>query len=338
MFNKLYEKTKNFIKRNYKEIIGLAIFAFVMLFPLPYYIYAGGGTIDIANRVSIDGETKSNGSFNLAYVTQLKGTIPTLLLSYLIPSFDRVEVNDYKLNENETEADVSFREKLSLMEANQTAIKLAYEKAGATFTVKKANPYVIYINEEADTSLKIGDILKKVNEKVITDIDVYKEVVANTKVNEKLNLVVERNGKEVNAYATVKTIDNSKITGISITQIYDYEVDPKLTLSFKSSETGPSGGLMLTLAIYDKLVEEDITHGLKIVGTGTISSDGTVGEIGGVKYKLQGAVADKANVFICPLGNNYDEVVKLVEEKKYNIKVIGVSTFNEALEQLEKLR
>ena len=36
---------------------------------------------------------------------------------------------------------------------------------------------------------------------------------------------------------------------------------------------------MLTLAIYDKLTKGDLTNGLKIVGTGTISSDGTVGEM-----------------------------------------------------------
>ena len=48
------------------------------------------------------------------------------------------------------------------------------------------------------------------------------------------------------------------------------------------------------LAIYKELIEEDITHGLKIVGTGTIDELGNVGEIDGVKYKILGAVKNKA--------------------------------------------
>ena len=37
----------------------------------------------------------------------------------------------------------------------------------------------------------------------------------------------------------------------------------------------------------NSLVEEDITHGLKIVGTGTIDYDGNVGSIGGVEYNIK---------------------------------------------------
>ena len=53
---------------------------------------------------------------------------------------------------------------------------------------------------------------------------------------------------------------------------------------------------MLTLAIYNSLVDKDITKGKKVVGTGTIEEDGSVGSIGGVKYKLNGAVRQKADV------------------------------------------
>ena len=49
---------------------------------------------------------------------------------------------------------------------------------------------------------------------------------------------------------------------------------------------GPSAGLMFTLDIYDQLNSEDLRKGRKIAGTGTIESDGSVGDIGGAALKL----------------------------------------------------
>ena len=92
---------------------------------------------------------------------------------------------------------------------------------------------------------------------------------------------------------------------------------------------------MLTLAIYDKLTKGDLTNGLKIVGTGTISSDGTVGEIGGVKYKLNGAIKAKADLFLVPKGYNYKEALKEKEEHDYDIEIKAIGTFDEAVEYLE---
>ena len=70
------------------------------------------------------------------------------------------------------------------------------------------------------------------------------------------------------------------------------------------------------MEIYNQITDNDITNGLKIMGTGTISKDGKVGEIGGVKYKLLGAVKNKADVFICPK-ENYEEAKKVRDERNY---------------------
>ena len=55
---------------------------------------------------------------------------------------------------------------------------------------------------------------------------------------------------------------------------------------------GPSAGLMFALEIYNQLIDEDITKGFSIAGTGTISPDGKVGPIGGIDQKV--VAADKA--------------------------------------------
>ena len=89
---------------------------------------------------------------------------------------------------------------------------------------------------------------------------------------------------------------------------YDYDISPKIDIKFKNSESGSSGGLMLTLTIYNAICDEDIIKNRKIAGTGTISNDGTVGEIDGVKYKIMGAAREKVDVVFVPTAN-YEEAV-----------------------------
>ena len=339
MLNKVYLRLKKFMKDYYKTIIFLVICYFVFTFPLPYYIYAGGGTINIDDRVVIDGDKdKSKGSLNFAYVKELEGNVASFILGNIIPGYDIEKQEDVELNEDETSEDIMFRNKIYLENANQTAIMLAYQKAGKEVRIKNKHFYIIYVEDKEEDGLRVGDELLKVNGKEIENVEDYTNEIQNHEVGEKIKVTVKRDDKEKDVMATVKEGDDYKVIGVSVSTIYEYKTDPKVELNFKESEGGPSGGLMLTLAIYDKLTKGDLTNGLKIVGTGTISSDGTVGEIGGVKYKLNGAVKAKADLFLVPKGDNYKEALKEKEEHDYDIEIKAIGTFDEAVEYLESLK
>lgn len=92
---------------------------------------------------------------------------------------------------------------------------------------------------------------------------------------------------------------------------------------------------MLSLAIYDRLVDIDLTKGRKIVGTGTIDQEGRVGEIGGVTYKLMGAVDNKADIFFVPAAN-YEEAMEAKEKYDYDIEIVQVETLVDAIKYLEE--
>ena len=337
MFNKVYLKIKKFMKEYYKSIIFLIVCYFVFTFPLPYYIYAGGGTINIDDRVEIEGSESSSGSLNFAYVRELEGNVASFILGNLIPSYEVEKREDVELNEDESNEDIMFRNRIYLENANQTAIMLAYTKAGKTVEISDRHFYVIYVDEKEDDGLRVGDELLKVNGKDIVEIEDYTNEIQEFNEGDKVNVTVIRYDKEIDVTATVKVEDNVKLTGISVSTIYDYKTDPEIELNFRDSEGGPSGGLMLTLAIYDKLTDGDLTNGLTIVGTGTISSDGSVGEIGGVKHKLNGAVKANADIFLVPKGDNYKEALKEKEKHDYDIEIKAIGTFDEAVEYLENL-
>src|SRR5699024_8182072 len=132
-FKKIYQETKAYIVDSWFFLLTLLVIFVVMTYQLPYYIDTGGGTIAIDDRIQIENETESEGSFNMAYVSEVRATVPTYLLSYVFNTWERVKIADTKIDPTETQEDVEIRDHLYLDTANQTAIQLAYQKAGKEF-------------------------------------------------------------------------------------------------------------------------------------------------------------------------------------------------------------
>lgn len=337
MINKIYVEMKKFIKENYLVLLFGIVFMATILYPLPYYIYTGGGTINVKDKIHIENK-ETKGDFNLCYVEQINANIPTFLLSKLLSNWDSVSKEEVSLNDKEDIKDIYKRDKIYLEEANQNAIFVAYKKAGKSVNILDKHLYIIYLEEDSDTDLKIGDDILEIDGSKIDSLADISKILDSYEVGSKLNIKVKRNGKEMMKYAIVHEKDGRKLIGIALTSIYDYEVDPKITFTFSNSESGPSGGFMVTLAIYNQLIDNDISNGLKIAGTGTIDIEGNVGSIGGVKYKLKGAVDSKSDIFLVPAGENYEEAIKYQKKYHYDIKIIGISTFEEAIEKLESMK
>lgn len=333
-FKKIYRETKAYIVDSWFFLLTLLVIFVVMTYQLPYYIDTGGGTIAIDDRIQIENETESEGSFNMAYVSEVRATVPTYLLSYVFNTWERVKIADTKIDPTETQEDVEIRDHLYLDTANQTAIQLAYQKAGKEFHITDQKTRIAYVAQGAITDLQVGDTILSIDGEDVSNFDSLTSIVNTKNVGDVLSLQVLRNEEQVSATATIQGTEENKIIGITLMQKYEYETNPEIALSFLASESGPSGGLLLSLAIYDKLIDEDLTKGYKIVGTGTIGADGSVGAIGGVTYKLRGAVNSKADLFIVPAGENYEDAMAFKEEKGYDIDIIGVRTFDEAVEAL----
>ena len=335
MFTKIYEKIKQFIKENYKELIVLLVVVLLFTIKLPYSIYTPGGAVNLNDRITVEDGYETEGSFNMAYVSMVRGSIPFLLISYIIPDWDIVPAEDLTAD-GENMSEMLEREKLYMQQSMDAAIINAYKEAGKVIEITGTINEVSYIAPEADTDLEIGDEIVAVAGKEISSLEDLKSIVEAMDENEEVLLEVLRDDKTRECKAiTYKTDDGIKI-GVSLLTTYEYETDPEVTITSKASEAGSSGGLMMSLSIYNQLVPEDITGGKKIVGTGTIDIDGNIGEIGGVKYKLIGAVKNDADLFMCPL-ENYEEAMEVAEEKGYDITIVGVGTFEEAIKKLEEL-
>jgi PDZ domain-containing protein len=96
---------------------------------------------------------------------------------------------------------------------------------------------------------------------------------------------------------------------------------------------GPSAGLAFALEIYDSLSHRRLLHGNKVVVTGELDLAGGVHTIGGVDQKTVGAIDVGADAFIVPRGNLRDAR----RAAHGRIRVIGVSTFSQALAAIRSL-
>lgn len=334
MINKVYENIKKYIKENYKFFLTLVLLFFFFFYELPFVIYKPGGTIDLSERVEIEDMYTSEGSLSMAYVSMMKGNIPFVLLSFVIPNWDLVSSSKITL-ENESVDDSIIRDRLFLEEGLDNATISAYHLAQKKIDIKKVNHVITYITEEAQTDLKVGDVILSVNKQEFQTLSDLQDYINSLEKNSEISFKVLRNEKEKECFAKIYEIEKVQKVGISIINKYEYEEDPKISIKTKASESGSSGGLMTSLSIYNALVSKDITKGRNIVGTGTIDIEGNVGEIGGVKYKLLGAEKAGADIFLCPVAN-YEEAMHVKEANHLKLEVLAVSTLKDAVNVLEK--
>lgn len=336
MLKKFYEKVKEFIKTEYKFILFLIVFVVICTWPVNYYIVIGGGISDISDRVVVENGDSSNGSFNLSYVSELKGTTLSYLLSYVMPHWKRVSMDDYKYTTDDDYQDIEFRSELDLLSSNSNAIYYAYQLADKPCEVVKTDVYVIVKFPEYDNPLEVGDKLLKVNGVLCANLVEFQEAIQKVEGNS-VYVTVLRDGKEMELTSKLYEEENRKVLGVGLQSVTTYDVDPEVEFQFEKNESGPSAGLITTLSIYDQLTKGDLTKGKLIAGTGTIEADGSIGQIGEVEYKLLGAVDGGAQVFLVPAGENYQDCKKMKKDENLDIKLISVKNIDDAIKKLKDL-
>jgi len=181
----------------------------------------------------------------------------------------------------------------------------------------------------AEGKIRTGDVLKTINGKDITSLAVIQDELSAGK-GAPAAVVLERDGQPVTETITPK--DNGEgrfILGVMLKYLFTFPFDVHISLD---KVGGPSAGLMFSLGIIDTVTPGDLTGGKHIAGTGTISPDGTVGAIGGIVQKMQGARAGGATLFLAP-AENCGEVVGHIPD---GLQVVKVGKLAEAKSAVER--
>ena len=130
-----------------------------------------GGTININDRIECSKCSNINGSLNMLYVTEYEATLPTYLLSFIMPDWDLEKISDQQVN-NESAKEIYARNRLMLNTSVDNAIYTAYNEANAKIETKSKKTLVIATT--TNNNLQIGDEIISVDEEKIEDVSQIK--------------------------------------------------------------------------------------------------------------------------------------------------------------------
>lgn len=183
--------------------------------------------------------------------------------------------------------------------------------------------------------LQPGDVIVGFNGETIQSASDLIAQMKNQTPHTTVHLMVSRDQqvRAIDVELTASQTDNHAILGITVQDAgFDYQLPIPVKIVPQKIVGGPSAGLMFALTVYNMLTPTDLSSGLKIAGTGTISLDGTVGPIGGVAQKVAAAESVGAKYFLSPAENYPD-----ARAAARRIKVIKVTTIDEAIQFLQSL-
>ena len=182
--------------------------------------------------------------------------------------------------------------------------------------------------------LEDGDAILEANGEAVTDAAALRAVI-NAAEGAPVELLIERDGQQQPVEVTPKesTVDGETtwLIGVNLITDYDFPIDVTIQLN---NVGGPSAGMMFALGIIDTLTPGELNGGEQVAGTGTITADGTVGPIGGIRQKMWGAVDAGAEWFLAPEAN-CDEVVGHIPG---DLQVFSVADLDDALAVLDAVR
>jgi len=326
-------------KNRLKKGIGILIIAFIIInfIPTPFYVMSPGIAEELSPIISVEDGYKEQikGSFLLTAVGSRKATVwDYIYVKTIQPRGYELEVISEQLPEG-VNMDKYLQMMENLMEESKlTAEAVALQKLGYDVNIQGEGVEIIEVlkNSEAAGKLQSGDIITSIDGNETDIASAAVDIIRNREIGDTVNLEVLRDNKKINL--TVETIElpespGKPSIGILITTKnlnYEFPIEVKYDTG---NIVGPSAGGMFALEIYNQLVEEDLTKGKKIAGTGTINLEGEIGQIDGIKQKIIAAEEAQAEIFILP-----EENYEAAKNVKKNIQLVPVKTFEEAIQFL----
>jgi Lon-like protease len=211
----------------------------------------------------------------------------------------------------ELDAEETAAQNALLMDDSQnTAALAALDAAGYDVTAAASGAAVAAVEPDAVTDeLVVGDTVTALDGASVRDAAELVELVQAGAPGDEVELTVrdvdgEERTVEVTYGANPVDADLAYV-GVLLRTELDLPVEVTIDAGIIG---GPSAGLMFALGVLELLGEDDLTGGRVVAGTGTITVDGEVGAVGGVRQKVVAAstrrgAADAASVFLVPRAN-----------------------------------
>ncbi len=337
--------------------IGVILAGFLALYPLDLYVMKPGHAYNVSEYVTVqNGDEDEEGSFSLMTVSMAKATPLTYVYAKFKDYYELLSMNQVR-QEEEDDEEYNIRQLKLMTDSQFNALYVAFSRAGLEYQVTFKGVYVLNVitGGAADGLLKAGDEIREIEGQRIESQLMLSESIEKLqeKGQKEIELVINRNDELLTKKIALKEIPGSEGRiglGIVFTESKSIKTDPNVNIQTESIG-GPSAGLMFTLEVMDQLLDENLTKGYAIAGTGEMHEDGTVGRIGGIEKKVVAADEAGMEIFFAPddevteeirreypdYMSNYEAAEKTAKEIGTTMKIVPVKTIDDALEYLEQL-
>jgi len=335
-------------------IILFIVVFFLSFYRLDYYIMKPGSAYDVSEFVTVhDGDKNHEGTMSLMTVAMAEATPLTYALAHF-KEYEEIYKEEEVRQEEEDEEEYSVRQLKLMSDSQFNALYIAFQKANLPYTIEYHGVMVLNVLAEgaADGELEPGDEIVEIDGVLIEKAQELTDLLSAKKENDAVHLVIERNDELLDRTLHLKPIPGSEKVGIGITYSESklIKTDPNVNVD-ADKIGGPSAGLMFTLEILNQLLDEDLTKGYSIAGTGEMNEDGTVGRIGGIDKKVVAADRDGVEIFFAPddeiteamlkispnLKSNYQVAVETAKNINTDMKIVPVKTIDDALNYIKQL-
>lgn len=328
--------------RTLAYLLCLALLVYVLVYmPTSYTIERPGSADEIKPMVRVAGaDPEENGSFLMTTVSVTYANLALLGLSLLD---DDAEIG--KRNQDQDDDEYRITQQYYMNSSQSSAVAAAYREAGVPFDVETEYVFITTVpdRDPQQREFVTGDKITAVDGQQVSTLEGLRKQLESYTAGDTVEVSLERNGRTLRQSVKLVEIPNEDGTtragfGVSTGEVMRIDPDDAAdeVIFTQTQVGGPSAGLMFTLEIYNQLTPGDLTRGYRIAGTGTIKSDGTVGEIGGVQHKIVAAEQKGADLFFVPQGNYAEAELKL-RETKSSMKLVPVGTLQEALDYIDKM-
>jgi PDZ domain-containing protein len=326
-------RTKRFLT-GFTFVLGLGLAFFVGWVQLPYYSLGPGPASEVQPLIKVTGrqEYPSQGKLIMTTVSFRSLSAIGMLVAWLDPH-QTVVSKETLYPSGETAAQENQR---SLSQMDQSKID------ATDVVLRRLTDYpkdhgdgalleFVYPGCPAEEKLFAGDVVEAIDGKPVHSADDASKALDAAPIKEPVTFEIRAAGEtheiSVTREPCLPDVPEPKI-GINLIDAFPFGVQ------ISSGDVGgPSAGLMWALGLYDLLTPGDITAGKTIAGTGTIDTRGRVGPIGGIEDKVVAAERAGATVFLVP----EDNMKELSGVDTGDMQLISVSTFQDALDALQKL-
>jgi len=333
--------TRGYVPKPTKALLTLLILGSLFL-PAPFVILAPGDPQNVlGSAIKISG-TQTYPTTGKLSVTAVMITDPDSYITAFDIFYGWVDKNRavlprervYPDGETAAEAVREGAAEMSSSQVNATAAALSY--LGYQIPSKLM---VVGINEQTNAYQVVlsKDQILSIDKIKLNNTTALLRYLEDKKAGEVVLVEINRTGVGVmiKEIALSPRPDGSAFIGINIQEQFDFPFDVKIKLA----ETGgPSGGLIFALGIVEKLTQVDLIRSRNIAGTGTITTNGLVGPIGGIAEKIIGAQNDGVDLFFTPINNcqdiNNPDQLGAGQGGK-GMKIVPVATLAEAIEVLK---